>query len=251
MAVVNLIDRYAAVTRAGLADAERRRGESRPPGGDSRFAALLEQAMVTESSGVHGVAEDNLDLLRQEFRQRMITTMLNHLQTEAAPSRRPWPPLPAPGGNEVAGAPSNNRQVGVSTETPGSRPNLEGDLGGIIELAARRYEVDPLLIKSVIRVESGYNAGATSPKGAMGLMQLMPATASDLGVVRPYDPEENIMGGTRYLKMLMNRYGGDLEKALAAYNWGMGNLENRPERMPSETRNYVARVLQHYGRAKA
>ncbi len=74
-------------------------------------------------------------------------------------------------------------------------------------------------------------------------MQLMPATAEELGVNRPFDPEQNVMGGTRYLRQLLDRYEGDLDHALAAYNWGMGNVERRGlEQMPRETRNYLAKV---------
>jgi hypothetical protein len=125
------------------------------------------------------------------------------------------------------------------------------DLEPIINRAAEAYGVDPALIKSVIKVESNFNQNSTSPKGAMGLMQLMPGTARDLGVQNAYDPTENVRAGTAYLKTLLNRYDGNVNLALAAYNWGMGNLEKRPERMPAETKNYVASVIRHYERAKS
>jgi soluble lytic murein transglycosylase-like protein len=116
------------------------------------------------------------------------------------------------------------------------------EINEIIEHASKTYEIDPLLIKSVIRVESDFDANATSPKGAMGLMQLMPKTAKDLGVKNCYNPVENIMAGTRYLKSLLDRYDGNIELTLAAYNWGMGNLERHPDKLPMETRTYIARV---------
>ena len=128
--------------------------------------------------------------------------------------------------------------------------NGGGELESIITKAAHVHGVDPALIKSVIKVESNFNPNSTSPKGAMGLMQLMPGTAKDLGVQNAYDPVENIQAGTRYLKMLMNRYDGNIHMTLAAYNWGMGNLEKRPAQMPSETKNYIENVTRHYGRAK-
>lgn len=119
----------------------------------------------------------------------------------------------------------------------------------IIEEAAKRYGVDSALIRSVIQVESAFRVDAVSPKGAMGLMQLMPETARELGVHDPYDPVENIMAGACYLRKLIDRYSGNLIKALAAYNWGPGNVEKYPHRIPEETRDYVTRVLRLYSSA--
>jgi soluble lytic murein transglycosylase-like protein len=135
---------------------------------------------------------------------------------------------------------SKNRQVPPKNDANRSSFNL------IIEKAARKYEVDPDLIRSVIQTESNYNPQATSSKGAMGLMQLMPETARDLGVKNAFDPEENIMGGTRYLKSLLERYNGKIELTLAAYNWGMGNLERNPRHLPQETVNYISKVNGYY-----
>lgn len=128
---------------------------------------------------------------------------------------------------------------------------VKSDLEDIIKRAAEKHDVEPALIKSLIKVESNFNPSSTSPKGAMGLMQLMPATAKDLGVTNAYDPVENVLAGTQYLKMLLERYDGNIDKALAAYNWGMGNIDKRPEKMPEETRNYVEKVNRYYDLAKA
>jgi soluble lytic murein transglycosylase-like protein len=106
--------------------------------------------------------------------------------------------------------------------------------------------VDSSLIRSVIQAESGFDPDATSPKGAMGLMQLMPDTARGLGVTDAYAPEQNIMAGTRYLKYLLDRYNGDVPLALAAYNWGMGNVERGTGRYPEETREYISRIMKSY-----
>lgn len=125
------------------------------------------------------------------------------------------------------------------------------DLETVIGRAAAASGVDPDLVRSVIRVESNFNPDSTSQKGAMGLMQLMPETARELGVRNAYDPEENIRAGTRYLGMLLKRYGGNVDMALAAYNWGMGNLERRPAQMPAETKSYIQNVTRHYRQAKA
>lgn len=121
----------------------------------------------------------------------------------------------------------------------------------VIAHASRKYDVEPELIRAVIRAESDFDVYSTSHKGAMGLMQLMPKTARDLGVKNPYDPVENIMGGTRYLKGLLERYDGDVSIALAAYNWGPGNLERNQGRLPRETRTYISRVNRYYREAKS
>jgi soluble lytic murein transglycosylase-like protein len=141
---------------------------------------------------------------------------------------------------------SKNRQITPKNDTNNSRNSIDK----IIEKTAGKYNVDPDLIRSVIKAESDFTPEVTSPKGAMGLMQLMPETAKELGVKNVYDPEENITGGTKYLKLLLDRYDGKVDLALAAYNWGMGNLERDHSRLPRETANYIARVNSHYKNLK-
>jgi soluble lytic murein transglycosylase-like protein len=119
-------------------------------------------------------------------------------------------------------------------------------LDPIISRASQKYGVDVGLIKAVIKAESDFNPNAVSHAGARGLMQLMPSTARSLGVSDSFDPEQNIMGGTRFLKDMLQRYGGNVDAALAAYNWGPGNVDKRPDRLPQETRAYLARVKQLY-----
>jgi len=116
----------------------------------------------------------------------------------------------------------------------------------IIAKASRRYGVETGLIKAVIKAESNFNPTAVSSAGARGLMQLMPGTARSLGVNDSFDPEQNVMAGTRFLRDLLDRYNGDVDSALAAYNWGPGNVDRKPERMPRETQNYLVRVKQLY-----
>ncbi len=146
-------------------------------------------------------------------------------------------------------APSSaEREKGVKTATartpaPSQRASSGTRLENIIARASERFGVEPQLIRAVIQTESSFRPNAVSPVGAQGLMQLMPATARDLGVDNPFDPEQNVMGGTRYLRQLLDRFDGDLDRALAAYNWGMGNVERRGmERMPRETRDYLIKV---------
>ncbi len=116
----------------------------------------------------------------------------------------------------------------------------------IINRASQKYGVDVGLIKAVIKAESNFNPQAVSHAGARGLMQLMPATARSLGVDNSFDPEQNVMAGTRFLKDMLHRYDGNVDSALAAYNWGPGNVDRRPDSLPRETRDYLARVKSLY-----
>src|SRR5207302_10336875 len=132
--------------------------------------------------------------------------------------------------------------------------NLEHtlDLNEVVKTASGTYRLDPDLVNSVIRAESGFNVRAVSPKGAQGLMQLMPRTASELGVQNVFDPQANVEGGTRYLRELLERYNFDLVKALAAYNAGPHRVEQFGGVPPYyETRAYVARIVRDFNKKKA
>ena len=125
------------------------------------------------------------------------------------------------------------------------------DLDEVVNAASGRYRLDPDLVSSVIKAESGFNVRAVSPKGAQGLMQLMPDTASKLGVPDAFDPQANVEGGTRYLRELLERYNFDLVKALAAYNAGPLRVEQYGGVPPyHETRAYVARVVKDFNKKK-
>ncbi len=121
------------------------------------------------------------------------------------------------------------------------------DLRRLVQQISEEHGLDPRLVDAVVRVESDYDPQAVSRRGAMGLMQLMPATARRLEVENPFDPEENIRGGTRELSRLVDRYAGNLQLALAAYNAGEGAVaEHRAVPPYSETRSYVSRILTLY-----
>ena len=151
------------------------------------------------------------------------------------------PVAPAP----VATAPAH------ATPTAASQPKSPQKLGDVINTISDRHHLDPDFVSSVIRAESGFNTRAVSPKGARGLMQLMPQTANDLGVANSFDPDANVEGGTRYLRELLERYNFDIVKALAAYNAGPKRVEQYRGVPPYyETRAYVARIIRDFNRKK-
>ena len=145
------------------------------------------------------------------------------------------------------GAPRSASSGTVSTFPP--RPVT--DLSQVVNDASGRYRLDPDLVNSVIKAESDFKIRAVSPKGAQGLMQLMPGTAAQLGVPNAFDPEANVDGGTRYLRELLERYNFDLVKALAAYNAGPQRVERFGGVPPYyETRAYVAKIVKDFNKKK-
>lgn len=123
----------------------------------------------------------------------------------------------------------------------------EVDPRALVDAAAKKYGIDEKFLHSVVKAESGYRVGAVSPKGAIGLMQLMPATAKGYGA-DPTDPAQNVETGTRYLAELLTKYGGGVYRALAAYNAGPGAVEKYNGQIPpyAETQEYIRRVLRHW-----
>lgn len=136
----------------------------------------------------------------------------------------------------------NIEQASQSQQT--TKRQHTNDYSEIIKKAAAQFNLPERLISSVIQHESNFNAGSVSRAGAQGLMQLMPGTAKFLGVKNSFDPEQNITGGARYLRQMLDQFGGDIKLALAAYNAGPGNVKKHGGIPPfKETQNYVKKVL--------
>ncbi|MGB7643078.1 MAG: lytic transglycosylase domain-containing protein [Terriglobales bacterium] len=160
-------------------------------------------------------------------------------------------PAPTPPVVTISSAASIAAPDAASSIASTNPTHSPADLNEVVNSASAQYHLDPDLVNSVIHAESGFNSHAVSPKGARGLMQLMPSTASGMGVTDPFDPEANVGGGSRYLRELLERYNFDLVKALAAYNAGPERVERYHGVPPfTETRAYVARIVHDYNRKK-
>ncbi len=172
-----------------------------------------------------------------------------------------WKPVPSAGTASMQAARSAAAEVSQyfgreSTQSANAKivaANARGhqasqeEIDASIVMAAARHNVDPNLVRAVVKVESNFNSNAVSRKGAMGLMQLMPSTARSLNVKNPFDPDQNVDAGVRHLKQLLENYGGDVDLTLAAYNAGSGAVA-RSAGVPhfAETQNYVRRITNLY-----
>lgn len=185
---------------------------------------------------------------------------ISAVQTRIAEITGAPPPGSVPDGNPAFGRALAQAMRGSAelapgppvAATPAPAPVPPEQIDALVQQNASTWQVDPALVKAVIANESGFNANATSKVGAQGLMQLMPDTAGGLGVRDSYDPAQNVAGGTRYLKGLLDRFHGDVRLAVAAYNAGPGAVEKYNDVPPyAETQNYVQNVLGSYERYRA
>jgi soluble lytic murein transglycosylase-like protein len=172
-----------------------------------------------------------------------------------------WKPVPPPNAASMRAARSAAAEVSqyfrrettqsanakIEAANSSAAPSSPQDVDAAITMAAARHNVDPNLVRAVVKVESNFNPNAVSRKGAMGLMQLMPSTARELKVQNPFDPQQNVDAGVRHLKRLLESYGGDVKLTLAAYNAGSGAVA-RSAGVPryAETQNYVRRITSLY-----
>jgi transglycosylase-like protein with SLT domain len=163
-----------------------------------------------------------------------------------------WKPVPHAHVQAAQSAAAEvNDYFGNSTSVRNSSSRsgfTQKDIDAAIQKAATRHNVDPNLVRALVKVESNFNPNAVSRKGAMGLMQLMPQTARQLNLKNPFDPQQNVDAGVRHLKQLLETYGGDVKLSLAAYNAGSGAVA-RSRGIPryAETQNYVRRITSLYG----
>jgi soluble lytic murein transglycosylase-like protein len=207
---------------------------------------------------------------RKIYVNESVATTAHHSQTSETPQRKlmywsskenRWKPVPPANAaamraarsaadevNQYLGRESNQSATArIVTANFRGAASTPGDIDSAIEQAAARHNVDPNLVRAVVKVESNFNPNAVSRKGAMGLMQLMPSTARQLKVKNPFDPEQNVDAGVRHLKQLLESYGGDVKLTLAAYNAGAGAVA-RSSGVPhyAETQNYVRRITNLY-----
>mgnify|MGYP003531169271 FL=1 len=181
------------------------------------------------------------------------TTLLNALSSSSASTYMP------PSLYTVLSEQASKTKTTAAAKTTEAAPSYKGSVvftgqlegankySAIIEKAAKEYDLDPKLIAAIMKQESNFSSSVKSYAGATGLMQLMPGTAKYVGVKNSLDPEQNIMGGAKYLRMMLDQFGGDVTTALAAYNAGPGNVKKYGGVPPfKETQNYVVKVNNYY-----
>jgi soluble lytic murein transglycosylase-like protein len=213
------------------------------------MAEVLQMYMIQNMNTMDSNTDQSLD----DNSSNSFTNLLQEIINEASSANTTVNNISQqtpPGTDLDAGSWDTNN----STALPGDSYQLgSGEINNVIEQAAQKYGIDGEFIKAIVKQESSYNPDAVSKAGAIGLMQLMPTTAQSLGVKNPFDVLENIDGGTKYIKKLVDSFGGNKELALSAYNGGIGRMNKRGvdttaeiDLMPKETQDYVSKVMKNY-----
>ncbi len=216
------------------------------------FSSAIDSVRGEKTQTEKASAADIAEIIKLEMLRNSLSTGQNNSEvTLAGPGRKIGFLLEnADEYRNIPPCSGNDQELRVDADLNADGQVVAG-LDGIINRASERYKVDAGLIKAVIKAESNFNPFAVSSAGAQGLMQLMPSTAQGLGVTNSFDPEQNVMAGTKFLKQMLNRYNGNINSALAAYNWGPGNFEKKGGILPRETREYLTRVKGYYSRYSA
>ena len=257
---LNITDYLAHAGNAGIQDFRQSQSNTPPRGIQPSFGDILE---AVSGPGPTSATDPKPGLSLVDYRAHPVRSkftgngLIGCTQPVTKPSFTPNEPAAAPSLESSSGLPaasapnttSLRQNVGIGADTGPENaplPNERQLIDNSIQGAANKYNLPASLIRGVIQAESDFQVRAVSPAGAMGLMQLMPGTADDMGVEDAFDIRQNIDGGARYLRKMLDMFGNDIQQALAAYNAGPGTVQRHRGIPPyPETQSYIARVLKY------
>ncbi|MFT8317868.1 MAG: lytic transglycosylase domain-containing protein [Sporolactobacillus sp.] len=224
-------------------------------GSNSLMGASNEETNISSSADFSGLFQSLLQYIEKDSSAASSETPVSGSGTAAAPLDLLWTMLSSgtpPVNLSSSAAASSPSETGTTAAPAAALPSSGSPYSGLVNQMAAKYDVDPSLIQSIMETESGGNSQAVSQAGAEGLMQLMPGTARALGVSDTFDPAQNLEGGTKYIKSLLQTFHGNVRLALAAYNSGAANVQKYGDVPPfPETQAYVAKVMNKMGQGTA